>query len=155
MQILLSGGEQLHLERLRDGIHQSITGSARRPLAPRDPNVPRVCQHVHTPTAPTRLLFCRFLLGNVWHRVEGSHVEWKRCCLRLMICFLSYMHPERCTQCTDMNACHSTAVCRLCRCSGKGKLMGWKCPACLEPVASAAAAWVPQLRQGLQLTENR
>ena len=113
MQILLSGGEQLHLERLRDGIHQSITGSARRPLAPRDPNVPRVCQHVHTPTAPTRLLFCRFLLGNVWHRVEGSHVE------------------------------------------GKGKLMGWKCPACLEPVASAAAAWVPQLRQGLQLTENR
>lgn len=41
-QILLSGGEPLHLEKLRDGIHQSITGSARRPLAPRDPNVPRV-----------------------------------------------------------------------------------------------------------------
>ncbi|CAL5220858.1 g2943 [Coccomyxa viridis] len=40
-QVLLSGGEPLHLEKLRDAIHQSITGSARRPLAPRDPNVPR------------------------------------------------------------------------------------------------------------------
>ena len=42
VQILLSGGEPLHLEKLRDSIHQSITGSARRPLAPRDPNVSRV-----------------------------------------------------------------------------------------------------------------
>ena len=42
VQILLSDGEPLYLEKLRDSIHQSITGSARRPLAPRDPNVPRV-----------------------------------------------------------------------------------------------------------------
>lgn len=42
VQILLSGGEPQHLEKLRDGIHQSVTGTARKPLAPRDPNIPRV-----------------------------------------------------------------------------------------------------------------
>ena len=43
LQICISGGQPAHLEKLRDGIHHSITGAARRPLSHVDPNVPRVC----------------------------------------------------------------------------------------------------------------
>ena len=42
LQICISGGQLAHLEKLRDGIHHSITGVARRPLSHVDPNVPRV-----------------------------------------------------------------------------------------------------------------
>ena len=43
LQICISGGQPAHLEKLRDGIHHSITGVARGPLSHVDPNVPRVC----------------------------------------------------------------------------------------------------------------
>ena len=41
-QILLSAAEPLQLQRLQAGIHHSMTGAARRPLASLNSNVPRV-----------------------------------------------------------------------------------------------------------------
>lgn len=43
LQICINGGQPAHLEKLRDGIHNSITGAARRPLSRVNSNMPRVC----------------------------------------------------------------------------------------------------------------